>query len=71
MQDVKIGSWVVRYHFSEYYREETAKLVQQLGDSRVQVATLEAQIKFLTSEVEERETLDSLYIQRLGTNYAI
>lgn len=39
-------------------------MVQQLGDSRVQVATLEAQIEFLTNKVEEQDTVDSLYIQR-------
>lgn len=38
--------------------------MQQLGDSRVQVATLEAQIEFLTNKVEEQDTVDSLYIQR-------
>lgn len=53
---------------AEFYREETAKLVQQLGDSRVQVATLEAQIEFLTSKVEERETSDGAYIRRLTIN---
>jgi len=60
---VKVCSWAVIV-FSEYYREETARLVQQLGDSRVQVATLEAQIEFLTNKVEEQETVDSLYIRR-------
>jgi phage shock protein A len=56
--------------FAEYYREETARLVQQLGDSRVQVATLEAQVEFLANKVEEQETVDSLYIQRSGTRRA-
>ena len=64
---VEVSSWTVMFIFSEYYREETARLVQQLGDSRVQVATLEAQVEILTNKVEEQETVDSLYIQRLGT----
>lgn len=61
---MKVTLFVGCLIFSEYYREETARLVQQLGDSRVQVATLEAQIEFLTNKVEEQDTVDSLYIQR-------
>lgn len=63
----EVCSWAVMFIFSEYYREETARLVQQLGDSRVQVATLEAQVEFLTNKVEEQECVDSHYIQRSGT----
>jgi hypothetical protein len=46
------------------YEAEMSRLVQQLADSCVLVATLEAQVNMLQQEKAHEESERSLYIQR-------
>jgi len=46
------------------YEAEMSRLVHQLADSRVLVATLEAQVTMLQQEKAQEESERSLYIQR-------
>jgi len=52
------------------YEAEMSRLVQQLADSRVLVATLEAQVNMLQQEKAHEESERSLYIQRLEAEVA-
>ncbi|CAK9268881.1 unnamed protein product [Sphagnum jensenii] len=52
------------------YEAEMSRLVHQLADSRVLVATLEAQVTMLQQEKAQEESERSLYIQRLEAEVA-
>ncbi|KAH8971103.1 hypothetical protein BDL97_02G125100 [Sphagnum fallax] len=52
------------------YEAEMSRLVHQLADSRVLVATLEAQVNMLQQEKAHEESERSLYIQRLEAEVA-